>query len=116
MNMKIYIAGKVTGLPIEAAREKFARSEQQLIDAGINPAHIVNPMKLGISTDETWHCAMEICKSHLATCSAIYVQNDWRDSFGARQELTTAQRMHLDIYWEEMNDIAMITNLIATGV
>ena len=106
--MKIYIAGKVTGMPIEAARDKFARSEQQLIDAGIDPKNIINPMKLGISEDDTWHCAMEICKSYLATCTAIYVQYDWRDSFGARQELTMAQRLRLDTYFEEMKDINQI--------
>jgi hypothetical protein len=114
--MKIYIAGKVTGIPIESAREKFARSEQQLINAGVSPGQIVNPMKLGISEDDAWHCAMEICKSHLEKCTAIYVQNDWRDSFGARQELTMAQRLRLDTFFEEMNDMAMISNLIQNGI
>jgi hypothetical protein len=114
--MKIYIAGKVTGIPIEAAREKFAHSEEQLINAGIRPQDIVNPMKLGISTEETWHCAMEICKAQVERCTAMYVQYDWRESFGARQEITLAQKLRLDMYWEEMNDVKMIANLIATGV
>ena len=114
--MKIYIAGKVTGLPIEAAREKFESTEKQLIDAGVSASQIVNPMKLGISTDETWHCAMEICKQQLEKCTAIYMQYDWRDSFGARQELTMAQRLRLDTYFEEMHDIRMIEKLLAAGV
>ena len=114
--MKIYIAGKVTGIPIEAAREKFARTERQLVEAGLNPSEIVNPMKLGISEDNAWHCGREICKSQLEKCTAIYVQNDWRDSFGARQALTMAQRLRLDTYYEEMNDMAMISNLIQNNV
>jgi hypothetical protein len=114
--MKIYIAGKVTGLIHADAVSKFARSETALIDAGISPTDIVNPMKLGIPEGINWIDAMHICIKQLRECTAIYVQKDWRDSFGARREVTIAEELKLDIFYESRNDIEMLKNLINTGV
>ena len=114
--MKIYIAGKVTGLRHSDAVNKFERTETALIDAGIAPSDIVNPMKLGIPEGINWIDAMHICIKHLRQCTAIYVQNDWRDSFGARREITIAEELKLDIFHESRNDIEMLKNLINTGV
>lgn len=114
--MKIYIAGKVTGLSWQQARAKFAITEQKLIDAGLTRRQIVNPMELGIPPETDWHEAMQHCLKNLRKCTAIFIQNDWRDSFGARREITLAQELRLDLYYEEQNDFEMLKNLIATGV
>ncbi len=114
--MKIYIAGKYTGLLHHEAVAKFAATKRKLTDAGIAEKDILNPMEFGINQETDWHCAMDVCLEKLGTCTAIYIQRDWRDSFGARREINRACELHLDMYWEEQNDIAMLTNLIATGV
>jgi hypothetical protein len=112
--MKIYIAGKYSGLPHHAAIEKFAATEQQLITAGFQPKQIINPTKF-VAEGTPWIDAMQICFKLLRTCDAIYIQRDWRDSFGAKQEITEAQRLRLEQCWEEMGDIEMIKNLISNN-
>lgn len=115
MNTKIYIAGKVTGLLYHEAVVKFAFTEQELIAAGIDAANIVNPIS-HVPAGTSWKEAMDICIGLLDGCTAIYIQRDWHDSFGAKHEIKHAQQKHMDLYWEEMNDIEQIKNLIATGV
>lgn len=106
--MKIYIAGKYTGLKHEDACAKFDHTEQQLLAAGIAPADIVNPMKIGIPKDMPWTDAINICLHHLKRCDAIFIQNDWRDSFGARREITRAMEMKLQVYYEETGDMQQL--------
>jgi hypothetical protein len=114
--MKIYIAGKVTGLNWQNARAKFAVTEQKLIDAGLNRNQIVNPLELGIPPETDWHEAMQLCLKNLRQCTAIFIQKDWRDSFGARREITLAHELRLDLYYDEQNDIETLKNLINAGV
>lgn len=114
--MKIYIAGKVTGLDHQEAIEKFAATEKKLTEAGVPAENIFNPMKFGIHPKTEWHVAMAVCIPELEKCTAVYIQRDWRDSFGARKEITRAHELKMDTYWEEMNDIALISNLISAGV
>ncbi|WP_372775622.1 DUF4406 domain-containing protein [Mangrovibacterium sp.] len=114
--IKIYIAGKYTGLPHDEAYTKFALTKMQLMIAGFDEQNIVNPMQLGIAPETDWHEAMHICMSKLRECKAIYIQSDWRDSFGARKEIKLAATLQLPMYWEELGDMSLIAELIATGV
>ncbi len=41
--MKIYISGKISGLPLEEARDKFQLAENRLRMGGYEP---VNPLKI----------------------------------------------------------------------
>lgn len=115
MNTKIYIAGKYSGLPHQEAVAKFAKTEQELIEAGIAPENIVNPTN-HVPEGTSWPEAMAICMPLLDTCTAIYIQRDWHDSFGAKREINHAQARRMDEYWEEMNDLKQISNLIASGI
>lgn len=102
--MKIYISGKVTGLVKEEARKKFEHSEQKLIAAGFDAKDIVNPMKLCIDENEDYHIAMDICLAHMEGCQALYIQSDWRDSYGARREITEATSNGKMLIYEECDD------------
>lgn len=115
--MKIYIAGKYTGLGHANAVAKFNHTEQQLIAAGISPFDIVNPMKLGIAEDELWSTAIEICLHHLKRCDAIFIQLDWRESFGARREITEAMMLDMPLYFEDSDDLKRLVKdyLTETG-
>lgn len=114
--MKIYICGKVTGLPHQQAVEKFAESERRLLDAGIAPENIVNPMSFGIPQSADWHTAREICIPQLEQCSAILIQRDWRDSFGSKKEITRAQELRFILFFEESNDYNHIADLARVGI
>ena len=98
--MKIYIAGKVTGLNWHDAQTKFAISKQKLLDAGFYHSEIVNPMELGIPPETEWKEAMEVCLKNLEQCTAIYVQKDWRDSYGTRREMERAEKLKMERFFE----------------
>jgi len=113
--MKIYIAGRYSGLDHQAAVDKFAETERQLVAAGIDPTCIINPMKLGIPITTPWDQAIAICMKHLKKCKSIFIQKDWKDSFGARKEITYADQNNYDLYWEDRGDIKRIKALIEIG-
>jgi len=111
--MKIYICGSYSRLEHQAAFDKFDETEKQLINAGISPEKIVNPLKLGIHKDTPWSDAMKICMKHLKKCDTLFIQKDWKESFGARKEITYADQNNYELYWEANNDIKSIKSLIA---
>ena len=86
--MKIYISGKITGLKPEEYMPLFEEAESNLKVAGFN--NIVNPTKLSIDPTEDWKTAMDVCMPALEDCDTIYMLENWKDSFGARRELTRA--------------------------
>lgn len=106
--MKIYIVGKYTGLEHQVAFDKFAETERQLIEAGVAKEKIVNPLKLGIHPDTQWKDAMDVCLKELKKCNAVFIQKDWKSSFGARKEITIADINKFNLYWEDRNDIKRI--------
>lgn len=95
--MKVYIAGKITGLDTQFVKEKFAKSEWILKRKGHKT---VNPTRL-VPINYDWQKAMDICLHHLKTCDAIYMQEDWQDSKGAVIEHETAIKHKLKVIYEE---------------
>lgn len=89
----VYIAGRVTGLPIDEVRRKFQSAEEEIICKG-NIA--VNPLRFVPST-ASWEVAMRISLSYLLFCDAIYLLPDWRESKGARLEYYTAKQLGLEV-------------------
>lgn len=108
--MKIYIAGKITGEPLEACKQKFDVAEKLLQQTGANP---VNPFKLGIPS----HFTFEESKPHnfkaLRHCQAIYMLPCWKNSPGAKEELNEAMRLKMNILFEEASDQFIVGNLIS---
>ncbi len=95
--MKIYISGKITGLPITEARQCFDDVEALLEEIGLEP---VNPMKKKLSDDATWEQHMVKDIELLLRCDAIYMMANWVDSKGAQIEYDIATRMGLDFLFE----------------
>ena len=79
---KIYIAGKVTGLPWEETFTKFRKYKEHLIELGDEP---VNPLDL-CDKEDSWPVAMGKCIGALLTCTEIHFLPDWKDSKGANLE------------------------------
>lgn len=98
MSKKVYIAGKITGLPWEPTVAKFAQAENKLKAQGytvVNPITLVNDPNIG------WADAMRICIASLIDCDMIFMLADSVDSRGAKIELQTAIDHNLEIDWEE---------------
>lgn len=96
--MKIYISGKISGLPLKAAKQKFKWHSAFLKLKGFEP---VNPFEINqISPEKTWTDYMLIDIKHLFGCDAIYMLKDWGQSRGARIEYQIARELQLKIYFE----------------
>ena len=93
---KIYIAGKVTGLPFQEVQEKFATAQATIEKLGFEA---VNPILVVNNPDENWHIAMEKCLVALSQCDAIYMLPDFKDSPGADIEHKKAYALGLDVYY-----------------
>jgi len=78
--MKIYIAGKISGITKEQYTANFKSAEIQLRASGRIP---VNPCDFGIPDIATSEFALKICLPILKQCSHIYLLDNWNDSPGA---------------------------------
>ena len=97
-NMKIYLAGKITGDPLY--RTKFDTVAKELEKQG----HIVmNPavMPDGFEYEEY----MQICFKMIDICNVVCMLPDWSDSPGAKREREKAKRDRKPVmYLHHKND------------
>lgn len=95
--MRIYISGKISGLPYNEVEERFDDAEKLLSDLGFE---VVNPLKNGLATHEEW--IKHLCKDIelLHSCDAIYMMDNWTESRGARHEYNFALAENKDIWFE----------------
>jgi hypothetical protein len=112
--MKIYISGKVTGLPRAEAVAKFDKTKQELLKLGFAESEIWNPME-NVAPDATWDDAMKVCLDALKDANAIVMQADWGNSTGACKELDEAIERGIFFYFEAMGDMKMIRKEILTN-
>jgi len=91
MKNKIYISGKITGLDITEAQEKFNRYESSLISEGFE---VINPMKVSpFHQDKTWNDYMRDCVRALCDCEMIGMMPCWQTSKGAQIEKEIAEKI-----------------------
>lgn len=95
--MKIYLSGKITGLPQQETREKFADAQALLEEIGLEA---VNPMEKGLSNELSWEQHMVKDIELLFSCDAIFMMDNWIDSKGAQIEYDIANRLGMEIYFE----------------
>lgn len=95
--MKVYISGKITGLPIDYARSRFSQAESLLSGIGLTP---VNPFNNGLEIDADWweHMVRDI--EMLSGCDAIFMLSGWDDSRGARIEYNIALETGISVLFE----------------
>lgn len=99
--MKIYISGKITGLPLQEVKERFASAQALLEEIGFET---VNPLEKGLPESATWKQHMVKDIELLLQCDAIYLMENWVDSLGAKIEHDIAKRMDLYFLHESMID------------
>ena len=78
--MKVYISGKITGLPLSEVRERFADAAIFLDNIGFEP---VNPLNNGLTASADWKDHMTADIRMLLDCDAIYMMDNWMESKGA---------------------------------
>lgn len=93
--MKIYIAGKITGLDIEKAKSKFKEAQTVIEGKG---HECINPMELPHDHDKTWESYMKECLISLLQCDALFALPDYKESRGAEVEYNLAAGLGMKIY------------------
>lgn len=96
--MKVYIAGKVSGLSDREVFEKFYKSAEKLKGQGHT---VMSPSVLLLNKGFEHSEYMHICFSMIDVCDAVYMQKDWQKSKGAKMELEYATRNRKTIIHEE---------------
>jgi phenolic acid decarboxylase len=97
--MKVYIAGKISGLPSGEVEQKFSHAEWLLEDIGVEP---VNPLKNGLNRSCSWnqHIARDVAL--LLECDGILMLTDWKDSKGASIEYFIANKQEMTVLFESV--------------
>lgn len=98
--MKIYIAGKITGLPPAVVRQSFEMAKLQLQNWGYNP---ISPLD-NECTSMCWCDQMRACLDMLLDCKGIYLLSNWEDSDGAKIEMTFARKRGMYIIEQTMQN------------
>lgn len=80
--LRVYIAGKVSGLPREVVVANFARHAAYVRRAAGKKTAIVLPIHLCDPNWSWWHC-MWVCLRALRKCDAAYFMPNWKKSKGA---------------------------------
>lgn len=93
--VKIYISGKISGLPNYA--EKFAAAEAELTEQGYD---VINPLNNGVASGEPWHVQMKADIRLLLNCDAIFMLDNWEKSIGAVLEHDLAFYLGLSITYQ----------------
>jgi hypothetical protein len=105
--MKVYISGKITGLPIQDAEIKFQAAQDLLESLDFE---VVNPLKNGLKKDSSWKEHMVKDIDLILTCDVIYMIDGWTDSVGACIEYDIAVRTGKKILFE--SEVIKNLNLI----
>lgn len=98
--MKLYIAGKITGIDYDDAQMKFTEAEVDVEGLGHEP---INPMKEngldGDGNEYTWAEYMKRDIPHLLRCDGIYLLPCWVDSKGATFEKHIAETLGMEVIY-----------------
>jgi len=99
--MKIYISGKISGLPANEFANNFNKARLFLRDNYDWGCEIINPLDinpfLGV---KSWFCYMTSDLLALRKCTHIALQKNWVDSKGACVEYFFAKFIFkLEVVW-----------------
>jgi len=97
--MKIYISGKISGIPLKQVKAKFDYADRELRQLGYT--RIINPLNIKHRMNATWREFMENDIIELVKCDGIYMLLDYKKSKGAMLELHIAKKLGLEIIYQE---------------
>lgn len=94
---RIYIAGKISGEPMDKVEEKFKKAQMMLMSQNYI---VVNPLEVVNDWSTTWEGAMRKCIAAMMDCDAVYFLNDWQQSTGATLEKGIAFNLKMSMIHE----------------
>ncbi len=98
-DVNIYVAGKITGLQYDEAKQGFINAASELSKmSGYSP---IIPFENGLPPESDWLTHMKADLKLLLDCDAIYLLNNWKDSKGARIERELADKLGYVIIEQE---------------
>lgn len=95
MNRRVYVAGKVTGLPKEQVKTKFNLITSKLNGLGyqvVNPVAITNDVP-------SWDDALRNDIKKMLECDELHMLPDWQESRGAQLERDIAIRLGMNVVY-----------------
>lgn len=95
---KIYIAGKIGGLPESEYKTNFEKAKLECIELGYKP---ISPVDLPHDHGKTWEEYMREDVRELTKCDALYALRNWHDSPGARIEIRIANDLKIPIIQQQ---------------
>lgn len=95
--MKIYISGKITGLPFPEVEEKFYDAKDLLESLDFE---VINPLENGLTQSHSWNEHMVRDIEMLLDCDAIFMLDNWQTSKGADIEYHIACKTGKDVWFE----------------
>ncbi|MCD6012132.1 MAG: hypothetical protein K0Q79_1994 [Flavipsychrobacter sp.] len=90
-----YVAGKISGIPMEAAQEKFNYIANQLVNKGYT---VVNPITEA-DYNKTWDDAVRGEIKKMLECDEVHMLHDWQESRGAMLERDIALRLGMEVVY-----------------
>lgn len=109
--MKVYIAGKMRGLPLygfplfDSARDMLIKRGFDVVSpADLDRAEGFDPAGTAVVTEEFVQNAFRRDFAAILTCDAIALLPNWEESGGARAELEVAQRIGLRVFYISFAD------------
>jgi hypothetical protein len=94
---KIYLAGKVTGLPRVTATMLFGTVQKRLMDQGYE---VIVPLDI-VPNNTSWEQAMKICIAALIQCDEVHLLPNWIDSKGAILEQQIAHSLSIPMVYHQ---------------
>lgn len=110
---KIYISGKISGLPTKYVVEKFNETEKYLKNK--YKCDVVNPIEIARLNELPhweWEHYMVADIQELKQCTSIFMQVDYTDSIGAMVELAIAEQLGINIIFEQVFDKRRILKIL----
>jgi hypothetical protein len=95
--MRVYIAGRVSGLPYETVQAKFKAAENLLRASNFNPVSPLDHVNCKASRREAMKKLMPI----MLDCDAVLLLDDWQWSEGAQIEAQMAKYADIKMIFEE---------------
>ncbi len=100
---RCYIAGPISGLPVEVFTANFNEGKEIVTQIGFTP---VCPTDLPHIHDKSWESHMKEDLTALLTCDCIFLLRGWQKSRGARIEAQLAKQLGMDAIEQEVLDEA----------
>lgn len=95
---KIYLAGKITGLPVEDYTANFNYWKGHFQKLGFK---VISPIDLPHKHADMWQEYMKEDIAAMVKCKYLFAMVGWQNSKGAKIEVELARALKINIYYQE---------------